>query len=452
MRLIGSESFFQSHETYNEFNNVQLVKLTGNITKKTFKNAIEKLIEKYELLQQGVVLHNNQKYFQRIKNYKSYFFETNYHEIKRKTDETWKQIFNEEIKNGSKLFVQRALDLNKEQDEFKFTCGLMWKVLLIHSENQNDFEVILTIDHTIADGITICVMIGEIMNFIRKITKNESIDESYVKISPNLREVFANKSIIENENFSNKVCGFKYDFKEKEYKELKQEYVFHEFNGEKLIIESKKKNITVNSAVAAAIFLSYAKHFVKEENGKFMRFSAPMSLRKLAKLEPNSIGMLAAFLNMEFEYKKENINQEHFWELAEQIQKNIKFSVEQYFSNLYFDIFRNHYLNFIHAIQRKKQILEISNETLFNRQPNCSFSNRGKVDNFIDFNGFKLRGFFNTTDVTTKGTQWLVHLTTLSNRFFFSFAVVSPIWSTETLKKASTDAIKILESIQNDNN
>ena len=329
MRLIGSESFFQTQETFTEFNNVQSIKLTGKLSKSTFRKAVEHLLEKFELLQQGVILHNNQKYFHKIDNYKKFFFESNYLEIERKTENTWRECFDNEIENGSKIYVSRAKDLNKEQNEFKFTCGLMWKVLLIHQENDDDFEILISIDHTIADGITICVMTGELMNFIRKIELNEKIESKFIKITPYLRDIFVNEEVIKNTNFSGKMCGFKFDFKEKKYDKLRQEYVFHEYDGENLVKAAKKNGVTVNSAVAAALFLSYSKNFMKEEFGRFMQFSVPMSIRNVANLDSDALGMLASFLYMEFEYKKENVNEEYFWEIAKQMQKNVKYSIEK---------------------------------------------------------------------------------------------------------------------------
>ena len=112
--------------------------------------------------------------------------------------------------------------------------------------------------------------------------------------------------------------------------------------------------------------------------------------------------------------------------------------------------FRKHYLNFIHWTSPNSKPIEISNETVHGRDLKVLFSNRGKIDHFVDFSGFKTRGFHNSSDITNHGPQWLIHLSTIEKRFFFTFSIVTPIWSIEKLKKASEDTINILKKISNE--
>ena len=329
MRSVGTEGIFQCHSDYNEYQNVQLVKLSGKISKNFFKKAVEMLLEKYELLQQGVVFQNFQKYYNGVPDYQRLFFETNYHEIPREDDKTCEEIFKIELANGSRDFIKMAHKINEKQTELLYSCGLMWKIFLICEESNDDFEVIISIDHTISDGLTICILIGDLFNLYRKLQSDELIDQKIIKMCPKLTEVFKDKKVIKQPDFSGKVCGFMFDIKENKYKKLKQEVNFVEFDGEKLIQLSKKKNFTINSIVSAAVFLSYSKHFCKEEFGKFMKMMIPISIRNQANFGQNSIGMLAAFLNIQLEYKKENISEEYFWDIVQIIQNDVKQSIEE---------------------------------------------------------------------------------------------------------------------------
>eukprot|EP01080_Neovahlkampfia_damariscottae_P011125 gene11125-3944_t len=398
MKLLGNESFFQCHETYNEYQNVQLVKLTGKITNKEFKKSVDFLLEKYELLQQ-------------VKNYKELFFASNYFEIERKNEKTWRNIFEDELANGSRNFIKMAHEINKKHNEYTFTCGLMWKIFLIYQENNDDFEVIISIDHTISDGLTICVLVGDLLSIIHKIQNNQEINEEFIKICPNLKDVFKHETVTKPMNLSGKLCGFKFDVDENQFEKIKQEVFFGEFDGDILMKLSKKNNVTINSTVAAAIFISYSNNFCKEEYEKFMRMMIPISVRKYAKLDTKSIGMLACFLHVEIEKKKE-ITEEYFWDIAKSIQNDVKNSITN-----------KHYLNFIYWISSSSNSIDISNETVYNRDMRVLFSNRGKVDQYLGNSNFKIRGFHNSSDITTHGPNWLIHLATIQNRFFFTFSV-----------------------------
>jgi hypothetical protein len=326
-KIEGQESFFHKSDENITYHCVQVVQLKRKISKELIKNSVGHLIEKFQILQQGAVVKNGEYFFKTINKYKEKFFESNYFEIEKK-EENWKEIFQKEIKDGWKHYIETKVELNKEQDEFSFAFGFMWKFYFLQSQTNDEFDLILCIDHLISDGITICVLIGELMNFIHLQMNQKEINYEMIKISPSLTQLIDKNEKYETSYLSNQLCGFDFDAKPNEFFKLNQDFSFCELNGEKLIKLSKEHKVTVNSIISAAIIISFIKHFSRKEYGKFLNVWTPMSLRKFFNLDPKILGMLVTFLVVEMEAKEEYTKEENFWKLAilfhEKIQELMK--------------------------------------------------------------------------------------------------------------------------------
>ena len=111
--------------------------------------------------------------------------------------------------------------------------------------------------------------------------------------------------------------------------------------------------------------------------------------------------------------------------------------------------FRKKYLSFVTTgefLQTKKK--EISNESLFGREPTLSVSNRGKIDKFVNPKTFELVGFYNSVHLEPLGATCQVHLSTINGRFFFSMSTVTPIFKKERLENFFKCSIDILKNLK----
>jgi hypothetical protein len=108
---------------------------------------------------------------------------------------------------------------------------------------------------------------------------------------------------------------------------------------------------------------------------------------------------------------------------------------------------RKSFLGWIQGDFYHQDEIEISNETLFDRYPTFSISNRGNIDGLVDFKDFELKGFYNSANIEPRGIA-LIHLSTIQNRFFFTFSSVSPLFSKERLELLALETINILENLK----
>jgi hypothetical protein len=325
MKLIAPRKscFHYQDNVYNHC--VQMIQLKGKVSTKTVKTSVHHLAEKYEILQQGMITKNEKNYFQKIENFQQ---KLNFFEVEKK-QENWEEVFRKEVKSGASHYINSKNELNESQKEFLFTCGLMWKVYLVSSEKEENFEIILCIDHIIADGVTICVFVSDLIQFIQSIENEEKIEYKTMEIAPGFVGLFE-KEKPEKEKFSPKYVGLNFDIDSSiKNPELKQEFVFHEFNGEKLPAISKENKVTVNTTIGTALIMGFMKFFCREEYGNFLKIIFPVSLRSFKQLDAKLVGMLISFVIFQMESKIDFTKVENFWETARTVQEKFHSELER---------------------------------------------------------------------------------------------------------------------------
>jgi hypothetical protein len=411
---------------------VQMIQLKGNVSSKTMKTSVQHLSEKYEILQQGMIVKDEKNYFQKIENFQQ---KLNFFEVEKK-QENWEEVFRKEIKNGASYYIKSKKELNESQNEYEFTCGLMWKIYFISSEKEENFEIILCIDHIIADGVSICVLVSDLIKFIQSIENEENIEYKTMEIAPGFVGLFENEKP-EIEKFSPKYVGLNFDIDSSiKNPELNQEFVFHEFKGDKLSSISKQNKVTVNTTIGTALIMGFMKFFCREEYGNFLKIIFPISLRNLKQLDANLVGMLISFVIFQMESKIDFTKIENFWETARTIQ-----------AKFYSELEKKSYLNWIQNTDYEPTEKEVSNENTYNRDFSFAFSNRGKLDHLFNFKKFELKGFYNSANVEGSGVG-LVHLSTIQNRFFFTVSAVTPLFSKEKIENFVSYSMNILENLK----
>ena len=91
--------------------------------------------------------------------------------VQREDEKTWKKIYQQEIRNCHKDF-QKLKNLNPKIF-LEFETSFLWGVLYLFSEDSENFEIFLTMDHSISDGQTMNLIMGEILYYYQKLQSDD---------------------------------------------------------------------------------------------------------------------------------------------------------------------------------------------------------------------------------------------------------------------------------------
>ncbi|MFX1593111.1 MAG: condensation domain-containing protein [Promethearchaeota archaeon] len=292
------------------YNVSMAISIRGNFQKQKMRNALNKIQEKHPLLQAQLDVNKNEEPF---------FIWDNIGEIpltieNRTSDDLYKKVVEEEFTTPFETGKNCPLPLIR--------------VKILFSEDL--FDLIITMQHIIADGMSMVFIFMDILSFIiDPKRKDEPLD--IVKSIENVLPYKYQKKIpkttgkFKRTNWLLKRIIRIYRFKNKlSRKKVKQkELIFNNFNNkhlethdwvltneqsEKIIKKAREHKITVHSAICT-MFLS-----------DFPIINNPVNLRnRLAYKVGRSIGCFAGGLVIKKKYK----NKKSFWKNAQQYHKKL---------------------------------------------------------------------------------------------------------------------------------
>jgi hypothetical protein len=308
------ESNFYQVFQYNCYNIVQTVEISGFKDKEKLKRAALLLLQKYQILQCGIILKENIPHFSTVTEPDSHFLKHHYVEI-LDGSQTWQQVFETDLKSASTQFMKGKEDL------VDFQVGLLWKITFIFNEETSTLQIVLTMSHIIADGKSICIFIGDLINFLQSEVK---IISEMVEISSGVDKILEDLTLQTEESEKKKFYEIQFDIEELKASP-QQNIIFKHFSGEKLLKICKEKQITINSLLMAVFLKCFVEHYSKCETDDWITTKVPMCLRKTAKMDPKSIGVHISQLDIELQMKTEN---EDIWIFSKEIQESIKNEIE----------------------------------------------------------------------------------------------------------------------------
>jgi hypothetical protein len=308
------ESNFYQILQYNVYNIVQTVELSGFKNKEKLKKAALLLLQKYEVLQSGIILKENVPHFAAITEPESHFLKHHYVEI-LDGSKNWKQVFETDLKSASTQFMKGKEDL------VDYQVGLLWKVTFIFNEESSTLQIVLTMSHIIADGKSLCIFMGDLINFLQS---EEEIIQENVKISLGLDNILEDIKLEKKESEKKKFYEIQFDIEELK-ESPQQNVIFKHFSGFNLLKVCKEKQITINSFLLAVFLKNFVEHYSKCETDDWISTLVPICLRRTANLDPKSIGLHISQLDIEIQMKKEN---EDIWNFSKEIQQSIKNEIE----------------------------------------------------------------------------------------------------------------------------
>jgi NRPS condensation-like uncharacterized protein len=293
------------------YNISMAITIRGNFQKQKMRNALNKIQEKHPLLHAQLYVNKNEEPF---------FVWANINEIpltteKRTSNDLYKKVVEEEFTTPFETGKNCSLPLIR--------------VKILFSEDL--FDLIITMHHVIADGMSMVFLFMDILSFIIDPKRKDepmnivkSIENvlpyKYQKKIPKTTRKFKRtnwflKRIIKIYRFKNKLSRKKIKQKELIFNNFKNkhlethDWILPEEQSEKLIEKARENKVSVQSTICT-MFLS-----------DFPIINNPVNLRKrLAYNVGRSIGCYAGGLVI----KKKYNNNKSFWKNAQRYHKKLK--------------------------------------------------------------------------------------------------------------------------------
>eukprot|EP01080_Neovahlkampfia_damariscottae_P007271 gene7271-11589_t len=406
----------------NGFTIVQKAKVKGKIDKNNFKQAVSYLQQKYKILQCGVKTKENYSIFEDIPLYEKLFFEHHYVEINQNlTENDIDRLFNEEIRNGYKLF------LNSPKG---YKTSLLWNITLIHDNKNEFFEILLCCSHLICDGKSVCSLMSDLLNFIEKINKKEEVSFKEIPIEPAIDDFLPNikfkKRVISSDQKYGKII-----FDDISQKPNHQSVLFTQIPSKIISKLCKDHGVSVNSFLYAVFLTCYIETYCECKGEEWMDIFIPVCLRKKLKQNSKSIGLMVATMDFPIQWKKSYEKDPGLvWDLAFEINE----SVQQEISSE----------NYLSSVSQNQSNLKFSH----GRAIVPCLSNFGKIDDFFNFDQYKLESIFTSTSLECDGGPIILsHVSTYQDIFNFSFTSGNPVNSNDRLIKFTNLFVTMLRMV-----
>ncbi len=409
------------------YNISMVITIRGNLQQEKIRNALNKIQEKHPLLQAQLHVDENEDPF---------LIWGNIREIPLK-------IENRTSDNLFKKVVEEEFITPFETGK---SCSLpLIRVKILFSEDL--FDLIITMQHVIADGMSMIFLFMDILSFIiDPKRKSETLDivksienvlpYKYQKKIPKTTAKFKRtnwflKRIIKIYRFKNKLGRKKVKQKELIFNNFKNkhletnDWVLPEEQSEKLIRKAKENKVSVHSIICT-MFLS-----------DFPIINNPVNLRnRLAYNVGRSIGCFAGGLVIKKKYK----NKKSFWKNTQQYHKKLTIGLRD---KSVFSIFKL----FSRSVKRKsyEKFTPIFLELASRNQP-FGVTNLGSLDRFniiLASKNFVIENLYGGVSGTFDAL--VVTIFTIEKKIHFHFHYYKPPHSKEEIANYVANAMNKLE-------
>lgn len=383
-------------------------KLTGNIPVRIFREALEIISRRHSFLSCIFFDQGDKIYY------------------KKKASAVPLSII-ENVKSEAErnnLYIQ---ELNDSIDPYK----QLWRVLLIldckaEEINQDtDMEMILTLQHSICDGISILNLVKEIMEQIQALLAGKTLYETKpLPVSPALDTVLIDNSAFKNMNSIEGQDNEDFDRIESDFSidktRCKIHYIRDNFTAaetEALVAQCRSYGITVHAALCAAISKSTADIIDPAGRDLNLRLTSAVDLRRRFSFLPDKMH-LVSYATLE-PVMVANIHS-GIPALAKQIMLALKGRLN-----------KTNGLELIKAITECASYKDIAN--LRKIPVSLGISNAGKVDIAAEYNGFVLHA----TDFSASGkyNNIIMPVTTFNRSMGYLFLYTEPWFTTDCVQR-----------------
>jgi len=323
-----------------------------------------------------------------------------------------------------------------ELDKLFDIAHYLWRILLLNDKKQsNTHYIILSMHHSIADGISSAYFIDELLGYCHSVFHKEKllinplpIYESLEEISPDapswidyLKGSQANEwGSIKKTSFEKYTTSMPYHQHQPLGKRQTHclSFTLNKDLMERVKSKCKQEGTSVNAALGASLLLSAQKQF--QEPIKLMLYTA-ISLREkcLPKIPVNELGCYASVIKEEYFNIDIHMN---FWDLARQYRSDLQREL-----NKRTDLFPKG--TTLSEIRQTFNTDTISQSKEFNL--NYMLTNLGKMDFARSRKPFELENIRFVGSRQGGDQVMVVAVLTVNDRMFLNFAYTHPLLSAE---------------------
>jgi hypothetical protein len=313
------------------FSVLQYISLKGIKNEEVFKKSIEKILDKYQILQQVIVFENEKYYFKDIENYKEKFFNENYEYIEKKDEKHEKDEKKDENESESNENKQAIKELYKELEhgvmkvlKNKNETTLLIRIKFIFNKDIENSEIILSYFHGILDGQSLLIILNDLFTFLSKIQNNEEeINIKFIKKFEKKEDLPIDYSKSKDIKYLPLQCKLK----QISTKDKKEYFVFKKIlpNKFKIILKKCKENdVTFTNFISSCLIFSIIQNFCSTEDFYF-DITTVVNLRAFLGLNNDDVGEFMSNVKqfIKIESKFNNLNPKLFWETSKNIKKEI---------------------------------------------------------------------------------------------------------------------------------
>lgn len=406
--LFESEEMFHEAIHLNAFYPVQAVILKGKLLPSTLKEAIKFLLEKYEILQAVIAKKDGILYYRIAEDFKERFMKENFTLIEKTDEKQWETILSKETEEGYQHILKNT---KKEGDE----TGLLVRMYYLYNEKDENSELVLGYHHSALDGLSLTIIINDLLKFANSLMNNE-------KIEFKLQEILDLPNLEDPQSLGNKgeACGF--PTKASKDKETYFTYLkIEKAKMAEILKKCKENQTTFNSLLLSGAYHSLTK-YIFTENGKYFSIFSAVQLRNYFNYDKKAVGMLISGSTtvLEVEEKYLTFDSKEFWNKAKVLQQELIKSID---NGKGLAVFKK-------GINSKP--MDVKETPIM--YPNIGVTNRGNLDELIQgkHDHFEIFGYYLSLSYRNVGLL-TISTSTIQGNAYISIGGAKHLFSKEKL-------------------
>lgn len=226
------------------------------------------------------------------------------------------------------------------------------KIFMGVTQLSSDFDttILLTLQHTICDGISIISLLSELIDIIDKLISKNKIDIKTTFLKPSLDDLLFHKQIKIKKNlyFQNDITSHIYsESTEKRYTGIKKMVINLERRN-KIVKRAKEKSMTVTTLILYLLIITLKSNIINQAD--YIGANVMIDLRKyIDQVSKCDLGFYCGYVHIDFE---SNIN------CNEELAKKINTQINAFLKKNIVLRFSMEYKSFLESSSSIKEIIE----------------------------------------------------------------------------------------------